>query len=685
MRNYAQRLSWLLLIASGFGFAVAGEWSLRDYQYRRPIIIKDSPGSTVCLVRFAHRGALCSDGRDIRVVDRDGKPITHELLRLGPGDQADILFECSGAQAGATYTVYFGNSKAPTVKPWIAPAGVVMEVRKRANGGCDTWTAYKKMFDASKELEGRVLRSKIFDGYNPIGPNEDYVSYYRAHFIAPAAGSYTFATNSDDASFLLVNGTMVAEYPGKHGGWEGRFGNHNGKITLTAGTHKLEYYHVQYNGECGMIAGWQPPGNSNLRLMAEQNFAPISRARAGAIESLSGKPTLDFAWSQLDHLVVEKCYLVRYSFDCDTSYVGKIAWDFGDGTIVSTQKGKERATVRHGFLKPGAYTITLSVGAKDSSFAPVKQTVVVEPVWLQREEFDDNRWKEYRESILTRLETNTITPVELLPLLTYAKALNDKQLLERCATQIWKLSRNLPPSDHAQVFLMLGLQIQRLLKDYNQATSAFQEAIRGQGDKKTQSRAKLHYAGMLIHYFDKDQEGLDLLQNIENSDLSPDEYALKQIYVADSYAGLGQRDEAIRRYEALRKVVPLTDRQYALGRRGRLLNIRHYIRTGDYESALQELQNIEWETPQERMADDTGLLRAECYVAQGELQRATVLINRLLKVSPASPKVPEMRLLLMKAYQGLHRQDLVAETYAKMKKESPYAAETALGAALVNK
>jgi tetratricopeptide (TPR) repeat protein len=310
----------------------------------------------------------------------------------------------------------------------------------------------------------------------------------------------------------------------------------------------------------------------------------------------------------------------------------------------------------------------------------------VEPLWVQREEFDDNRWKDYRKALLTRLEEGAVRGADFSTLVAYAEALKDKELLAACAAQSWKLAKEIPAREHAQVFLMLGLQLQSQLKDYVQGDRALREAIDGPGDKQIKERAKLHRAGLLIHIAGKPQEGLSILKTIKDKDLPPpSEPVLLQIYFADAYAALGNRAEAIRRYESLRTVVPLTDRGYAVGRRGRLLSIGSYIRSGDYESALQELRNIEWETPQERMADDTGILRAQCYIGEKDYQCAVVLLDRLLKVNPDSPRAPEMLLLMIKAYQGMKRNDRAEDTYARMRKEQPYAAETALAAALFSK
>jgi hypothetical protein len=165
--------------------ARAGDWHLPEYRHRRRIVIETCPsGSAVAHARFTHHGALKADASDIRVVDADGKPLRHELLRHGPGDQVEVLFESPGAKQGGAYTVYFGNPNAGTPTTWKAEAGVVLEVRKRTEGDGDNWNNFQKMFGSAKEVYGRTLRAKIFDGYNCLGPSQNYITYYRAYFRA---------------------------------------------------------------------------------------------------------------------------------------------------------------------------------------------------------------------------------------------------------------------------------------------------------------------------------------------------------------------------------------------------------------------------------------------------------------------------------------------------------------------
>jgi len=563
-------------------------------------------------------------------------------------------------------------------KLWRAEAGVVLEVRYKGQGTSKNWGEFEKLFANCTEVMGRTLRAKIFEGYNPVGLNQNFVAYYRAAFGVDKAGQYRFATNSTGSSFILVDGKLLAEYGGFHGA-DGRFAEHSGGVELTAGVHRLEYYYVQGNNEMVASVAWQRPGDRWPTLMEDRAFISVARGRTEALERQDGHSALDFFWNPRDHLAVNGRNILRYNFESASKTSSSLKWDFGDGT---TAVGKAATPESHGYLASGTYTVTLSADGVPA----VKQSVLVEPAWAQREEWDDNRWQEYRRGIFVRLQSNTTRPAETATLLAYAIALGDRELLRESEAAAWKQAKQFEPGDHAQVFYSLAHEVQRELKDYAAADRAFQEVIAGPADKNLKEQARLHRAGLLIHILGRYQEGLDLLQPVDPSLLvQPNEPILRQIFMADACASLGKRDDAVKLYEALHPVVNLADRPYAVNRRGRLLAINSFIKRGDNESALQELNNIEWETPIERINDETSMLRAECYLAQNDFELAAIVLNRVIKCDPTSGRMPELLFALIKAYKGMKKDDLVDEVFAKLKKEQPYAAETALAAKMLER
>ncbi|HEY3325446.1 MAG TPA: hypothetical protein VGP72_33650 [Planctomycetota bacterium] len=683
-RSFVFSLAIGIAVLSG-GARAEGVWALRDFTCRHKLVVDNLPGNPkVCYARFSTAGALRPDAYDIRVTDGVGNVVNYEILNLGPGDQCEILFDAPGCKLNSVYYVYFGWPKAPAPKSWKAEAGVVLQVKKKGEGDGNSWASFQKMMVASTTVIGRTLRGKIFDGYDPIGPTENIVTYYRAFFPVDKAGTYHFATNSKDASFLLINGKLIAEYPGVHNA-DAHRGQKSGTIDLPPGNHKLEYYHMNTGGDMMTCVAWQRPADKFCVLMEDNAFLPIARAKTLAMERNDGKPALDFIATGRDHLVVNGHYIVRTVFECSSPFTGDVKWDFGDGSFAEEKKDKPELVHAHGYLLPGTYTVTLSPAGNGPP--PIKQTVVVGPVYWQREEWDDKRWGEYRTGIMKRLEEGSVKAAETTVLIAYAVALMDKRLLELGSGVAWKQVKEFTPADHTKVFYALGHRLQTELKDYAGADRAFQEVINSKdADPAIKDQSKLHRAGLLIHMLGKNQEGLAILKNLEDKLLvQPNEPILKRIYMADACAGMGMRDEAAKRYDELRPVVNLADRHYATGRMSRLLAITEYIKRGDCEAALRELQNIEWETPKERVSDETGMLRVEAYLTQKDYELAAILLRRLINYNPNSARMPEMLYGLVKAFQGLNRQDQVEEVYAKLKKEHPYAAETALAALMLKK
>ena len=108
----------------------------------------------------------------------------------------------------------------------------------------------------------------------------------------PADGKYGFATSSDDASFLMLDGKLVVDWPGYHG----CVGDcrHNATVALGAGIHRFEYLHMSRGGTTCAVAAWLRPGMKDWEIIPEAAFAPLSRAEVGPMETLGGDVPCDF-------------------------------------------------------------------------------------------------------------------------------------------------------------------------------------------------------------------------------------------------------------------------------------------------------------------------------------------------------------------------------------------------------
>ena len=171
---------------------------------------------------------------------------------------------------------------------------------------------------------------QIFDGYNPYGPSDNYLSIYRGFFYAPVNGKYGFATVSDDASFLFVDGKLVAQWPGFHGAGAGRRAEHRGEIYLKAGVHIIEYYHMEGRGSQACVAAWRKPGDREYKVIERKYFLPVTIGILRGYEKRDNPYPADFYYTLVDNLYAEKEILTQVKFSSPSSS-GFLEWELDDG------------------------------------------------------------------------------------------------------------------------------------------------------------------------------------------------------------------------------------------------------------------------------------------------------------------------------------------------------------------
>jgi PA14 domain len=102
-------------------------------------------------------------------------------------------------------------------------------------------------FDAST---GQFQKTKL---------SENFAARYTGLVRIKKAGTYTFATESDDASRLIINDQTVVDNGGEH-----PMAIKQGTIELTAGDHELTLHYAQSGGEAGIKLLWSAPGSKKI-------------------------------------------------------------------------------------------------------------------------------------------------------------------------------------------------------------------------------------------------------------------------------------------------------------------------------------------------------------------------------------------------------------------------------------
>lgn len=129
-----------------------------------------------------------------------------------------------------------------------------------------TYTLYRGEFDRLPDFE--KLTPEATD-HVPSGAIDISVTKWRNKFAlvfdgqlnVPKSGDYKFTMSSDDGSRLEIDGQVVIDHDGIHGGTAKK-----GKATLTEGSHPIRVSYFERSGEESLYLGWTGPGFKEVAL-----------------------------------------------------------------------------------------------------------------------------------------------------------------------------------------------------------------------------------------------------------------------------------------------------------------------------------------------------------------------------------------------------------------------------------
>ncbi len=307
-------------------------------------------------------------GRDVRVVD-DRFRIVPYATQLLPDGRLAVEF-CIAHESSDRYAVYYDNPDAQAMRHrWKKQVGgLFLETRdaspyRRYGGNVYSFKQMQKMLEMCKTVYGRKPWPCINDTHNPFGSDDRYLSIYTGDLFCPETGRYGFATNSDDASFLLIDGQLVAQWPGGHVPAQTWVNEESkpGYVRLKRGIHKITYYQVESYGGQLARAGWKKPSDEYFTVIPPRAFVRELPTWIIARQARDKPANAFFEFEQAGALRIgsDKFIFPAVKFQSRAaSTLGKIVayqWDFGDGTQSS------EANPRHEYARPGRYAVKLTV------------------------------------------------------------------------------------------------------------------------------------------------------------------------------------------------------------------------------------------------------------------------------------------------------------------------------------
>jgi tetratricopeptide (TPR) repeat protein len=640
----------VLLGLAGSCAAQGSSWWNASWSCRRELTV-ESPvvsrfaGDDLALGSFPTAGKLAAGGRDLRIVTADGRVVVHRVLQTGPGDRVRVAFATKAA--AKRYYAYFGNARAkPLGKQLKIRRGVLLETWKNPDDDPRTLALARKTLERANVLLGRDLRDRMTLGHNPFGPQEDICRTFTGWALCPTQGRYTFALASRNASFLLVDGELIAEQPGSHGVNPRSYTR--AQVQLTAGLHEVKLYHLSSAGAPLSMVAWRIPGGDGLVPMGPGAFAAFARAAPGPMQDFGRDVSVDFLPQHVNEAFADGWYYQRYRFEAMRTGRGRKMswkWDFGDGQT------SDQAQVDHVYLLPGTYAVTLT-GRGGAQRHQRSNRIVVSRPWdrVTRREIDEPQrharivadydfsklpaganahavlllgrfGKRYADRILAA--GAALVNREKVPgrLLAEAVAVYAETLLtaDQPSEAVDALQRAAKAADHpsfaAQLLVEAGSLALGRLEDVDKARSLFEAALESPGRVQA-----------------------EILRRA-------------RVGVGDTWRVQGRRERALEAYRKAGPNVPRRHRSRMIYQGNLARHVEAYIKEGKYDQAEETLQQWGRDLPADKIDGYWSWMRARLAMARRDYRRAAREADTLVGVNPVSNHGAKLLMLACDAHR----------------------------------
>jgi len=626
--------------------ALETPWWDTKWKIRRKLTVNTTPsgfpGDDVAYAVFLVGDHAKPDGSDIRVV-AGRKPVPFTIVFKGRAGTVTIAWK--KLPRTATYHAYFGNPNAGALKEtWQPKRGLLLETRRFRSGNPSNLSAMRYIIRKNTEVMGRSFVDRIFYGYNPHGPSVNNINIFTGYLNCPISGRYEFYTSSDDASFLLIDGRLVVQWPGWHGPIaRARF---KGVLNLKKGLHKLEYLHVQGGNRQIMAAYWRPPGRSSIEVIPASAFSPVSRAHVGWMKTKSGRFVPDFWPSNKGEAVLgdhDDVFLIKMHFDNRSPAAARrfyrSTWDFGDGT-------KQRAvSPEHVYLASGTYKVTLTM-SKGKLDYETTSWVVVDRDWkhLQTARKIDKLADYY--PLVKDYPLDAMDPRSIHNAAWMFQKLGRTEKMAEAVRVLLKTARKVPDS----MLIQDVIKLEELLLEKKKAAEALDAlavAERRAAHVATKAQLAVRRARIMINHTGDAAGAKKEAQKVldEYAKAKPETLRWARILLGDAAgklvttsaeeayaAALAEYEKA----EAIKTNIKFRGRFDEVAIPSLSRSIEDYLRRNELELCEKLLDEWEFRKPTDKLVGYYTLLRAQWWLQKGRSEVAAELLQSLIEINPAS-------------------------------------------------
>jgi hypothetical protein len=620
--------SWLLIPMILVGFCSAGRaaWFDSAWQFRRAISITwddlNPGGEDLASAVFYTGGHALPDGADVRVATENGKRVASHVLMVGQGDKIRVVFSL---QKGVRdYEIYFGNphpQPQPVGKDDVHfKSGLLLETKAWTGGQVENFAQMERSWKRSGPLLGKMMTDEVFLGYNPFGPEDQWISKFSGSLFAPQNGDYLIAMAADDDAALYLDGKPTLFAP--LGGADIRY---HTTVNLTRGRHDLMVYHVNKAGIGYVSLGWRPPGEEKVQVINRESFGICYSGLVGPMEQRNKTLIADFAVNQVTECFFGDGYSFRYRF----SAKGKVAkpdrflWDFGDGQTATL------AEVDHVYLTSGVYAVKLTGWIGENSDTQVCRVAVdrnYAHIMDAREESPDSL-----AAIAAGLNLNVLSPEAMLRGLKLQIAGGGLDSAVAYADRIATARTH----SGAESTLAALVDLQKKLIDAGSGEKAAAFWHRVPTDSDLQPNANRHAAELALWWTGDFAKAAALLKPYQDHEDLP----IRRTY-AQALLLSGNFNEGRKILQGMNSPVPAGRRAALSGAAAR--SVEFFITEKDADAGEEAWDRWQGRFPGDFLEGYSVMLRTKLMELRGRSEAAAKLAEAFAGAQPMSPYAPQL-------------------------------------------
>jgi len=671
----------MTLAASAFG---GEEYAVKGFTHMVKIDASGCAGSEAIAFEFFPGIKVTTEPA---VTGAGGQVVASKVLLNMKSGKLMMLFD--GSDGSRAYMLHYGGKgtfQRPQ-KKWDPTPSVLLEIRTKPAGAVDTYAAMQSLLrQTADKVQGMMFVPSIWMGHNPFGPNEEFISIFRAELSIPEDTEYRLFTASCDASFVVIDDKPEFSWPGMHGVRGGRYGERGANILLTKGRHKVEYYHA-YSGRkpnreppC-MMLGWRKKGEKDVRVVPASAFVQTPVASVGKPVRVDGSPAAHFTWFYDNVLYMDvdgapdTLQYTRYKFGNNS--MGKhdsLQWEFGDG--VTSTKPQEW----HVFADPPPYKVRLTIKSGNKTdtceievpFLTPTQNATIEEV---------NVVRSFAETINT-YQFEKMQPLTLLRLFELIDTLEQPLMLESMADVMRKRSYGGPVALRLKRLVAKAYSVNEANK--SKAATLLRE-LADSSDKDAALEARVDLVELYLHQYRDWDKAMEMAKvYVATSESKSTLSLVSRVKTGDVYLlQAGQEKDPAKVKDLLKKAEDVYRQAQAISSSGLNANEQAMLQ-GGYAETVSFLLNggrlraareklIEWEAqfPLSKITGDFILLSSQYWEAIGDSRKTLNDCECLLKINPLTPHLPSVEYRMANAYRSLGNKEKARALYEKVIREYP--------------